>query len=1328
MIIKNGIVPPQPHAPFKLNPRFPDLSKLNIRVAEKVTQLSGTSKKKVFLNNFDAAGGNAAFVIEEAPAQRIKEIPDLRTHHMVAVSARTLNSLTSNKQRLLEHLVANPHINLADLAYSTTARSMHEDLKEAYQGQNVHEIAEKIRKDLATTGKPKKVNPGAVVFVFTGQGSQYAGMGQALFHTSPTFKEYILSLEQICASHGLPSFLALIAENNMEASSFTTIQVQLAIVALELALAHLCQSWGIKPSCVIGHSLGEYSALCVSGVLSTSDTMFLVGKRASMVQEKCTMGTYAMLAINASREATEFFLASRNLSACNVACENAPNATVVSGPVEDVQKLQSQLKEQDIRCTILRVPFGFHSAQLDPILSEYEACARGVNFAKPQIPVASTLKGVVVQEEGIFNATYLAKQAREPVCFVGALQACKDIGLIGEQAAFIEIGPDPVCLGLIRSHPAITTSSLLLPYMKSSEANWLTISNTLAQLYAANVYVDWLSFHKPHVQSLTLIPLPSYAFDTKDYWVTYTPEAVAKANIYDAPATGAEHNASPPSQILLTSIQHIESDSWASNRTMSFSSRTSEPNMSAAITGHKISGIAICPSGVFCDMAYAAGKFISEKAKPGSTAPAMTISGLEINHPVIFSNATPEQLIITSVKQASAEEILMINFSSKNSPASSTHDIGSCKVEFGDVARWSSSWEKTAFFVKSRADALISSTRSGQGHCLQKPVIYKLFSSLVEYGAKYQGLQEAYLTDDFREAVGFVKLVDNGGAGKFVQSPYYIDQLVHLAGFMLNGNPTAPEGMAYMATAIGSLQIGEVLNPETSYMSYVRLQDSEKIGWLTGDIYVFDGDRVVALCAGLKFQSMPKKVLDHILGKSDPKTENRPMKKSAPVTKSERNNEGFESIEQSSPSPTTINKSSDTLGANLTELLMAAIAAETGVEKEEMDPSVRFADIGVDSLMAIAIISGLKKEHGIDLGASFFNENPTVADLIASTDSGNEGAGSLDPETSSVSHTSSESDTFEMIDTNTITPNSDSEERDMQKAQERQTMRQIFENTSLKKPLLEYTSNVVLIQGRASAKQTPLFLICDGAGSATAYIHLPIFGNGMKVYALESPFLDCPSEYTTTVEETAQIYLAALRKTQPKGPYMLGGWSAGAVFSYEVCRRLLEAGETILGLILIDMRVPRPMPDLLEPTRDFIEHVGLTAGINRAEATPTPYSEKLKKHLLGTIKSLMLYDPLPMHPTRRPNHTDIIWAEQGLAEVASDDALQAFRKLGLQDSVEANVMEDEGTGIGAWFYSKRKVFGANGWDALLGEVECHTIDADHFSMVVPPKVSYYGFI
>ena len=165
---------------------------------------------------------------------------------------------------------------------------------------------------------------------------------------------------------------------------------------------------------------------------------------------------------------------------------------------------------------------------MDPVLADLEASARGVRFPKPLVPVASTLTGNIVSEVGTFGPQYLARQAREPVNFVGSLQACESTESVNEQTLWAEIGPDSVCLGMVRSSLGVPPARLLAT-IKSAEDNWKTLSYSLATAYMSKVPISWTDYHRDFVDCLTLLELPTYAFDIKDHWSSYNQSLLVPA-------------------------------------------------------------------------------------------------------------------------------------------------------------------------------------------------------------------------------------------------------------------------------------------------------------------------------------------------------------------------------------------------------------------------------------------------------------------------------------------------------------------------------------------------------------------------------------------------------------------------------------------------------------------------------------------------------------------------------------------------------------------------------------------------------------------------------
>ena len=1360
-------------------------------------------------------------VIEDPPPRQVRESQDPRLYHIVVCSARTSKSLLENQRRLYEFLKSHPQTKLSDLSYTTTARRLHHIARRSYYTKSLDDLVQQLSADLAKSptslGEPPKITP-SVVFTFTGQGSAYPGMGKQLFESCSRFRNSIFSYQKSCDSLDLPQVLDIFTDPNIDLSTKSTVQIQLAIVFLEIAVADLLISWGIRPNLLVGHSLGEYSAMCISGVLSVTDTLYLVGKRSLLLQERCTSGAYAMLAVGASVEQLEPILSTAPFQSCQVACINSPKRTVISGPVKNLRGFKDRLESEKIRTTFLEITYGFHSSQVDPILSDFESSAKAIHFSHPAIPVASTLMaGTIVKEKGTFSPAYLARQAREPVDFAGALQACAGAKLINPNTNWFEIGPEPVNLSLIRDTLNIP-SKFLLPMLKSSEDNWKTISHAVSTAYTSSVTVNWTGYHKDYSKSLSLLELPSYAFDLKEFWAPFTGSFMCEAPIE------AKSPAKPTSDLFVpsTSLQQLqESAQSAAEVSAIFSSALSEPNLLAAIKGHRVDGTALCPASVFCDMAYTATKYLFARSNPDQGLPTMVLEDLEITHPLIASDKDVDRTAAeVHASSAIGSGLVKVSFSSKKQGSSTIHTHGSCAVRLVETPKVRASYEKSAKEAKAKLDSLITSAKAGQKIRLPKPIVYKLFASLVDYSPAYRSMDEVYLETSHKDAAASVRLGNTLSTGNFDCNPYWADAVLHLAGFVLNGDMTKSDDIVYIATGCKALTFFEPLKPNTEYLVSASVEEDKK-GVCASHVFVFQDQRLAAVCTGVSYQKMTRRVLAVVMGKAGSSAksgtaEHLTGKKpsTSPVASS------VDHASAAKPSK------SDDDGSKIAQNLLAAVASETGYSIDDMQPSDTFADMGVDSLMSIAIVTAIKRTNGVELPATFFQEYPTVADVMgefkqtaadgvseveptmadgvpetkiaeeAPVEDGSQIAQSLLAAVASETGYSIDdmqpSDTFADMGVDSLmsiaivtaikrtidvelpatffqehptvadvtnmfatadetsssesasqsTPHDDDDQAqdstssvssEKLDGQPKENGDHEFDpattDPSLGKPKPEpidlnmFSSHTVLIAGRATSKATPLFLIADGAGSAAAYIHLPRFPSGGKIYALESPFLDDPSKFNCTIEEVSSIYLRAIRAAQPEGPYVLGGWSAGAAFAYETARQLLDQGETVLGLILIDMRVPKPIPDDVELTIEIIEDSGLVTGLTRAGQAASTVGLLVKEHLLHTVAALRVYRPVPLDLARRPLHTTLIWATQGLKdrEKVGD---QEEADMTVEDSPYfGNVMEDPHTGLKSWFYAKRTNFGPNGWDKMVGDVDIHTIDGDHFSIVVPPAVS-----
>lgn len=294
LMLRENIIPPHCGIKGVLNKNFPkDLQERNVHIALRKTPLprpvAGT--RKIFINNFSAAGGNTGLLLEDGPQKRLMASPDPRSTHVVTVSAKSLSSYRRTIQQLQAYIKDNPDIDIPSLSYTSTARRLHYNYRAAFAATDLDTISFALAKLQEHSPAPVSVVSPKIAFVFTGQGSQYNAIGKQLYKTSNLFHSKIEEFQEIAECQGFPSFLGLIDGSVKNVENLPPVAVQLGLVSLQMALVCLWKSWGIRPKFVIGHSLGEYAALNAAGVLSVADTIFLVGMRAMMLERRCTVHT-----------------------------------------------------------------------------------------------------------------------------------------------------------------------------------------------------------------------------------------------------------------------------------------------------------------------------------------------------------------------------------------------------------------------------------------------------------------------------------------------------------------------------------------------------------------------------------------------------------------------------------------------------------------------------------------------------------------------------------------------------------------------------------------------------------------------------------------------------------------------------------------------------------------------------------------------------------------------------------------------------------------------------------------------------------------------------
>ena len=603
MMMQHNEIPPHVGIKNRINQHYPlDLAARNVHIAFKPTPWTRaecpSGKRISFLNNFSAAGGNTAVLLEDAPERRQQCYDNILTPHPVmlypvAISANSVKSLHENTVSLLGYLDENSDTSLPDLSYTTTARRTHHKFRTLFTGNDIGSIKSAILRQLENgedvSAIPSSKRLPRVVFTFTGQGALYAGIGKQLFDTVESFRQDMIRFDRVAQQHGHPSFLPLITSKPEELviENVKVVMAHVAQVCVQMALFHLWVSWGITPSLTIGHSLGEYPALYAAGVLSASDTIYLVGARAELSSIHCVKGSHCMVSVKASLSAIEATVSS---SSCDVACINSPSNTVLSGSSQEVGRIIDVFRTQGIECVLLNLPYAFHSAQVDTWMSAFELVAGKVQYHAPTLAYISPLLRRVISEADVLNGSYLSQACRATVDFSGAVQAASDADMIDIETNWLELGSHPTCSTFIKH--IIGSKAITIPSLRQGTDPWATLVPAVQTFFLGGLTIDWNEFHRQGSVARQVLPLPSYRWDLKNYWIMYRgnfcllkgDEKVPAQKLVEAP-------------YLSSSVHRIlEEHHTEAKSTLLTESDIKDPRLYPIIQGHKVNGAALCPS------------------------------------------------------------------------------------------------------------------------------------------------------------------------------------------------------------------------------------------------------------------------------------------------------------------------------------------------------------------------------------------------------------------------------------------------------------------------------------------------------------------------------------------------------------------------------------------------------------------------------------------------------------------------------------------------------------------------------------------------------------
>ncbi|MGW4059746.1 type I polyketide synthase [Amycolatopsis sp. NPDC004747] len=460
--------------------------------------------RRAAVSAFGVSGTNAHLIVEQAPPAGPAESTVDRLVPWL-LSGRTEDALAAQSARLAEFVGDRPELSFVDIGFSLASTRAAFEHRAVVLGADRTALADGVagRRPAAVLAGTARADRGRLGVLFSGQGSQYSGMGRALRERFPVFAD---AFDAVCARLDLLLDRPL-GEVLWEAEDDTvdrTVYAQAGLFAFEVALYRLTESFGVVPEVLIGHSIGEVAAAHVAGVLSLDDACVLVAARGRLMQDLPDGG--AMLAVRATEEEVAALLGDR----VSLAAVNGPASVVVSGDTDAVAAVETWAAGQGRKAKRLRVSHAFHSHRMEPMLAEFTAKLGTLEFRPPAIPIVSTLTGKVADAAELCTPRYWADQVRNTVRFAEAVRGAAAYGV----DTFVELGPDAV-LAAAAGEVLADEDALVVSTQRAGRDPEHTLLAALARLHVDGAAIDWA----PVFDGARRVDLPTYAFQHRSFWV-----------------------------------------------------------------------------------------------------------------------------------------------------------------------------------------------------------------------------------------------------------------------------------------------------------------------------------------------------------------------------------------------------------------------------------------------------------------------------------------------------------------------------------------------------------------------------------------------------------------------------------------------------------------------------------------------------------------------------------------------------------------------------------------------------------------------------------------
>ena len=878
-------------------------------------------------------------------------------------------------------------------------------------------------------------------------------------------------------------------------------------------------------------SLGEYAALATSGALSIETTLRVVALRAQSMVRECVPAESGMLACELSPDkAEEMLLGAVEFSELNVACRNSNKNCVVAGPLDQLKSFAQLCEGQKIKAKFLDVPYAFHSQAMDPIVRTLEEIGKSVKWSRPGIDVLSGVSGRWLDED-VCNSSFFARHARQPVLFMECIDALMSKGLSAE-AIFVEIGPHPITLPMIRSQPVITSQPCLASLRKGQPA-WTSLSSLLSSLHTLIDNIEWREVFVG--SDAKMAELPGYPLQFTRFEMRYQED---------------------PTENLHKQQQSIEWEETGYRLLPKAVARERDMDtlileadggcLGPLIMGHQVGGAALCPASVFHEIALEAGRILLDV----HNTQVIAVEDLTFQNPLIYD--------------PSEECAVRIVLTRDDTPAMARFEILSGKVHEGRATPCCSGalvsknrvdletqWKRHSATAK-RYNARLKEGSNSHVSTFQTEILYDhVFPRVVQYSKIYQSISVLNISDNL-EGIGTFHIPCGSEIDGYVVPPSFTDTLLHAAGFIANVH--VPVDTVCICTAVQSIEVlYDEFNYDRPFTVYCTLYEADQNS-IVADAYGIDSlGRTLTVIYGMQFKrlqlaSFRRHLQANLTNTSPaPSVSRTPPNQQSTTALATRKDHFTPQVNNLLTSKQEV----DSPSQNVKETFRDIVANVCGIAKDAIDTSKSLESLGIDSLLQIEMTkklaeafpaANLDQDRLAGCDTLLVMEDEINAALGVPTDGSQSPANAGSVRDSALP--SSSASTISLHDTS--------------------------------------PQPVAIPIQQSDNKAPPLYLFHDGSGQVSMYYRVENLER--KVFAIPSPRLSNPDQKHVSLRDLATDYVSSLSNLPRDQPVILAGWSFGGVVAFEAARLLRDAGRPVQGLILIDAPFPVdhvPLPQAL---------------------------------------------------------------------------------------------------------------------------------------------------